>query len=98
MSPVAGCGTRYAVSETPMIKPNCRDRFTADDFDFIVRTLSRSERDSITLVDLLTDAETRDALLDDPRLFASVLEHQSPLSISPQLYFYLLVRHVLKET
>jgi hypothetical protein len=81
-----------------MIKANCRERFTADDFDFIVRTLARTERDSNTLVDLLTDAEARDALLDDPRLFATVLEHGAPLSISPQLYFYLLVRHVLKET
>ncbi len=81
-----------------MIKANCRERFTADDFDFIVRTLSRSERDSITLVDLLTDAEARDALLDDPRLFATMLEHGAPLSISPQLYFYVLIRHVLKQT
>jgi hypothetical protein len=81
-----------------MITANCRDRFTADDFDFIVRTLSRSERDSITLVDLLTDEDTRDTILDDPRLFACVLERSAPLRISPQLYFYLLVRHVLKET
>jgi hypothetical protein len=81
-----------------MIKANCRDRFTADDFEFIVRTLARSERDSVTLVDLLTDDTARDALLDDPRLFETVLDHHAPLSISPQLYFYLLVRHVLKQT
>ena len=81
-----------------MIKANCRDRFTAEDFDFIVRTLSRTERDSVTLVDLLTDEVARDAILDDPRLFQIVLEHNAPLTISPQLYFYLLVRHVLKQT
>jgi hypothetical protein len=81
-----------------MIKANCRERFTADDFEFIVGTLSRSARDSVTLVELLTDAETRDTVLDDPRLFKTVLEHGAPLSISPQLYFYLLVRHVLKQT
>jgi hypothetical protein len=81
-----------------MIKANCRERFTAEDFDFIVRTLSRTERDSVTLVDLLTDEVARDAILDDPRLFKIVLEHHAPLTISPQLYFYLLVRHVLKET
>ncbi len=81
-----------------MIKANCRERFTADDFDFVVKTLARSERDSVTLVDLLTDAETRDAILDDKRLFQTVLEHGAPLTISPQLYFYILVRHVLKET
>lgn len=81
-----------------MIKANCRERFTADDFDFIVRTLARSERDSVNLVELLTDAAARDAILDDPRLFAHVLEHGAPLNISPQLYFYLLTRHALKET
>jgi hypothetical protein len=97
--PAAGAmACRLLVSQNPMIKANCRDRFTADDFEFIVRALARSERDSVTLVDLLTDAEARDAILDDPRLFQRVLEHHAPVSISPQLYFYLLVRHVLKET
>jgi hypothetical protein len=81
-----------------MITANCRDRFTAEDFDFVVQTLARSERDSVNLVDLLTDAEARDAILDHPRLFQSVLEDGAPLRISPQLYFYLLTRHVLKET
>lgn len=81
-----------------MIQANCRERFTADDFDFVVRTLSRSERDGPTLVDLLTDAEARDAILDDPRLVDSVLADGAPLRISPQLYFYVLIRHVLKST
>ena len=81
-----------------MITANCRDRFTAEDFDFVVQTLAHSERDSVNLVDLLTDAEARDAILDHPRLFQSVLEDGAPLRISPQLYFYILTRHVLKET
>jgi hypothetical protein len=81
-----------------MITANCRDRFTAEDFDFVVQTLARSERDSVNLVDLLTDTEARDAILDHPRLFQCVLEDGAPLRISPQLYFYLLTRHVLKET
>jgi hypothetical protein len=81
-----------------MIQANCRERFTADDFDFVVRTLSKSERDGVNLVNLLTDAEARDAILDDPRLVQSVLADGAPLSISPQLYFYVLIRHVLKET
>jgi hypothetical protein len=81
-----------------MIKANCRERFTAADFDFVVKTLARSERDSVNLVDLLTDAEARDAILDDARLFETVLESGAPLTISPQLYFYILIRHVLKQT
>jgi hypothetical protein len=81
-----------------MIKANCRERFTAADFDYVVRTLSKSERDSVNLVDLLTDAEARDSILDSPRLIESLLTDGTPLTISPQLYFYVLLRHVLKET
>lgn len=81
-----------------MIKANCRERFTAADFDYVVKTLSRSERDSVNLVDLLTDAEARDSILDSPRLVESMLADGTPLTISPQLYFYVLLRHVLKQT
>jgi hypothetical protein len=81
-----------------MITANCRDRFTAEDFDYVVQTLARSEQESVSLVKLLTDSEARDALLDHPRLFQSLLEDGAPLRISPQLYFYVLTRHVLKET
>jgi hypothetical protein len=81
-----------------MITANCRDRLTAEDFDFVVETLAKSEKESVSLVKLLTDSDTRDVVLDHPRLFQTLLEHGAPLSISPQLYFYLLTRHVLKET
>jgi len=91
-------GTLAALVEVPMIIANCRDRFTAEDFDFVVETLSKSETDSVSLVQLLTDASTRDEILDHPRLFAGILEHDATLRISPQLYFYILTRHVLKET
>lgn len=81
-----------------MIRANCRERFTAADFDFVVKSLSRTERESVTLVDLLTDAAARDAILDNPRLFQTVLEQGGALSISPQFYFYILIRHVFKQT
>ena len=81
-----------------MITANCRDRFTAEDFDFVIETLAKSEKESVSLVKLLTDNETRDVVLDHPRLFQTLLEEGAPLSISPQLYFYILTRHVLKET
>src|ERR1700733_16142462 len=87
-----------SASEEPMIKTNCWDRFTAADFEFVVKTLSKSERDSVNLIDLLTDAEGRDSILDSPRLVESVLENGGTLTISPQLYFYVLIRHVLKQT
>ena len=80
-----------------MIKANCRERFTAADFDFVVKTLARSQEESVSLVDLLTDEETRDAILDSPKLVEAVLDGSAPLSISPQFYFYVLLRHVLKD-
>jgi hypothetical protein len=80
-----------------MITPNCRERLTASDFEFIVRALARSRRDSTSLAELLTDAEIRDTILDSDTLFQAILEDGAPLHISPQCYFYILLRHVLKE-
>ncbi|MBV9618857.1 MAG: hypothetical protein JO201_06555 [Verrucomicrobia bacterium] len=80
-----------------MIRANCRERFTAADFDFIVRTLSRSPDDHVSIVDLLSDAETRDAVLDHPRLVDAILSNSAQLRISSQFYFYILARHVLQH-
>lgn len=80
-----------------MITPNCRERLTSADFDFIVRTLSRRPTEDASLSELLTDAETRDTLLDSDALFQAVIEAGATLHISPQFYFYVLLRHVLKE-
>ncbi len=80
-----------------MIRANCRERFTASDFDFVVRTLARSQTESVSLVDLLSDQETRDAVLDSPRLVDSILSNASHLAISSQFYFYVLARHVLQQ-
>src|SRR5256714_15642015 len=81
----------------PMIRANCRARFTAADFDFVVRTLARSQTDHISLVDLLSDLETRDSILDHPRLVDAILNHCGHLRISSQFYFYVLDRHVLQQ-
>lgn len=81
-----------------MIRANCRDRFTAEDFHFIVKTLGKSRSDAISLADLLGDTDTRDALLDHEALVHAILSQSAHLSISPQFYFYILTRHVLKET
>jgi hypothetical protein len=79
-----------------MIRANCRERFTAADFDFVVRTLGRSQTDHVSLVDLLSEQETRDAVLDNPRLIDAILSHPRQLAISSQFYFYVLTRHVLR--
>src|SRR5436309_15962925 len=80
-----------------MIRANCRERFTGADFDFIVRTLARSPNESVSLVDLLSEGETRDAVLDNPRLVDAILSNPAQLRISSQFYFYVLARHVLQQ-
>ena len=79
-----------------MIRANCRERFTAADFDFVVRTLARSPTDNVSLVDLLSDGDTRDSVLDNPRLVDAILSNAGHLRISSQFYFYVMARHVLK--
>ncbi|MEO7934279.1 MAG: hypothetical protein ABIT76_14085 [Chthoniobacterales bacterium] len=81
-----------------MIQANCRSRFTAEDFSYIVRTLSQSAESEVSLVELLTDQEARDCILDHDRLRDAVLSGMGHLTISPQLYFYILTRAVLKDT
>jgi ABC-type uncharacterized transport system substrate-binding protein len=80
--PIARSGSQQCVlaisaavahDKFPMIRANCRARFTAADFDFIVHTLARSQTDQVSLVDLLSDLETRDSILDNPRLVDSIL-------------------------
>lgn len=90
-------GTSDAHSWFPMIRANCRERFTASDFDFVVRTLARSQTDCVTLVDLLSDSDTRDAVLDHPQLVDAILSNAGHLAISSQFYFYVLARHVLRQ-
>jgi len=80
-----------------VIQANCRARFTAADFDFIVRTLSTTPRDEVSLVRLLTEPDTRDQVLDHERLVAAILSHNGHLAISPQCYFYILARYVLRQ-
>src|ERR1700737_4821763 len=86
-----------AHDEFSMVRANCRARFTAADFDFVVRTLARSQSDHVSLVDLLSDSDTRDSVLDHPRLVDAILSHAGHLQISSQFYFYVLARHVLQQ-
>lgn len=81
-----------------VIQPNCRVQFTAEDIDFIIATLGRGVGDADCLTRLLADEDTRDLLLDDERLFRALLEHRGCLRVSARLYFYVMVRQVLRRT
>ena len=81
-----------------MTHANCRARFTADDFDFIVRSLAHSSRDAVSLHRLLVDADARDEILEHDALVDAILDSADSLPISTALYFYVLCRRGLKNT
>ena len=81
-----------------VIQANCRIQFTAEDIDFIVATLGKKASDAQCLVALLADEASRDAVLDDETLFRAVLEFPGCLRVSDHLYFYVIVRHVLRRS
>ena len=80
-----------------MLRSNCRAQFTADDFQFVVQTLSKNRKDAVSLVDLLSDEETRDTVLDHELLYAELIDNCDCLRVSPAFYFYILTRRVLRQ-
>src|SRR3954468_14426167 len=81
-----------------VIQSNCRVQFTAEDIAFISTVLASKGSAAPSLVSLLTDPEARDLILDDDDLFRALLEQRRCLRVSAHFYFYVLVRHVLKES
>jgi hypothetical protein len=75
-----------------MIQANCRVQFTAEDIEFILSVLGSKAGTSKTLVQLLTDEDTRDLILDDPSLLHALLERRDCLRVSTHFYFYVLIR------
>jgi hypothetical protein len=81
-----------------VIQPNCRVQFTAADIDFIVANLGRKTGDANCVTRLLSDPESRDAILDDESLFHALIENRGCVTVSSHFYFYILVRNVLRKT
>ena len=80
-----------------VIRPNCRDHLTGNDVDFIVAVLAHSAREAGCLTQLLADSDSRDRVLDNNHLLDAIQDHAEHLTISGQLYFYLLVRHAFQQ-
>ncbi len=81
-----------------MIRPNCRAQFAAEDIDFILSVLGPKIGTAECLVKLLADEESRDLILDDDALLHALLERRGCLRVSSRLYFYILVRQVLRRS
>jgi len=80
-----------------MVRNTCRDRLTPGDLQYVVDSLSRSANDRVSLESLLGDVEVRDELLDHPSLYELITGTPSFLTVSPQLYFYVLTRKSLMK-
>lgn len=80
-----------------VIRPNCRVQFTAEDIEFVLHVLSPGTETNSALIRLLADEETRDQILDDERLYQALLQGTGCLRVSTHLYFYVLVRRVLRK-
>lgn len=80
-----------------MILANVRERLTAQDLDLVVDALARGDtarRSALT--DRMT-TEGIDALLDQPGLLAALVDASSLASPSPALFWYVVVRHTLRD-
>jgi hypothetical protein len=81
-----------------MIQPNCRIQFAAQDIDFILSVLGAKIGTAECLVKLLADEDSRDLILDDDALFHALLERRGCLGVTSRFYFYILVRHVFRQS
>ena len=78
--------------------PLCLDRLRRRDFEFIASVLApEPSRDREALFLLLSHPDSLRQVLEEERLHRAILELAMPLKISPELYFYVLVRRALKE-
>ena len=80
-----------------LVIPRCRQLLTREDEDFLAETLAVSSTSRAAVCELLADPPMRDLLLDEDSLLYRLLESPQSLAVSPQLYFYVLVRHGLKN-
>jgi len=93
-----------------LVRMSCRAGLTPDDVAFLGGVLGETNTDPIhaagpagslaldnPIVRLLADANTRDLLLDDAAVRRALLEQPEAVRVSPRLYFYVLVRHALRD-
>lgn len=80
-----------------LVQPICRDGLTNADRAFLKSVLAIDGDVGEALDVLLADPAMRDALLDQSAVFEAVLEQPLPITISPRLYCYVLVRHRFVE-
>lgn len=73
-----------------------RDRFTGADFEFLTQVLAGG-RNPQCMAKLWEDPEALREMLDLKEVLRGVLDSPSALRVSPDFYFYVLVRHAFMQ-
>ncbi len=92
---LAGAGPANGMTRFP--RPGCWFRFTEADWNFIFKSLALTEGDREGLSSLCRDPETVALILDHPKLFDNLLMRREAALLSPELFFFIVVRHTLKR-
>ena len=69
-----------------------RDAFTHADFDFFSQALGADSKRG-SMVKLWEDPDALREMLDLKEIFRGILDRPSVISVSPDFYFYIIVRH-----
>jgi hypothetical protein len=80
-----------------MILADTRHKLTRNDAQLALRLIGRGSDAELARAEAALREQGIDALLDDPRLLASLLEHPQAAQVSLPLFFYVLVRHALRD-
>ena len=73
-----------------------RDRFTGADFNFLTEVLAGG-RKRVCMAKLWDDPDALREMLDLKEVLRGMLDSPSALSVSPDFYFYVLVRHAFMQ-
>jgi hypothetical protein len=78
-----------------MILANARHRLTREDAQLAVRLVSRDSADELARAQRMLADEGLDAILDDSRLPAALMQSRFGMFASLPLFLYVMVRHAL---
>lgn len=79
------------------VPTSCFERFTERDFRFLAEIVFGDADKLEPLVHLAENHDSLLSILEEDRVFHQVIEVPFPLSISPEFYFFILVRHSLVD-
>lgn len=85
------------MSLLPFAKAGCQYRFTTADWRFIIESLGLTDRGKESLASLCDDPDSVRSIVDHPKLFEAVAVRGTTAMLSPDLYFFVVVRHTLKR-